>query len=236
VSHSASELRREFDSALGTDGVADLGRALEAEAHVVARYLVAHDWVSAFVSADSGRAQFRFDIAECAALLAAPDVASRHVPGGGVLVIADLVADHPRIVNGVLTTRLDAMADAVGSHFQLMAERWPAYQAARARVVARYHDVIRLDEHRPRVMPGFVRNQLIDEALLPLFGSNLARQLGTSDPTDVARPASAATFEQRRRHASSRSATAGRRTIRAGCRHSRRELTIIWRAWAHRAV
>ena len=35
------------------------------------------------------------------------------------------------------------------------------------------------DELRPKVMSTFVRNHLVDQAVLPLVGANLARQLGT---------------------------------------------------------
>jgi hypothetical protein len=68
-----------------------------------------------------------------------------------------------------------------------MSERWPKYTAARRAVIQWQGERVRLDEHRPKVMAGFVRNTLIDTALLPLFGPNLARQLGTVDSTDVAR-------------------------------------------------
>ena len=52
-------------------------------------------------------------------------------------------------------------------------------------MIARQAGHVRLDEHRPKVMAGFVRNTLIDDALLPLFGPNLARQLGTVDVTST---------------------------------------------------
>jgi hypothetical protein len=38
---------------------------------------------------------------------------------------------------------------------------------------------LRLDEFKPRVLSSFVRNKLIDQVYLPIFGDNLAKQIGT---------------------------------------------------------
>ena len=38
---------------------------------------------------------------------------------------------------------------------------------------------LRLEEFKPRVLSSFVRNQLIDKLYLPIFGDNLAKQIGT---------------------------------------------------------
>ncbi|MGS0528086.1 AAA family ATPase [Zobellia nedashkovskayae] len=38
---------------------------------------------------------------------------------------------------------------------------------------------LKLEEFKPRVLTSFVRNKLIDEVYLPIFGNNLAKQLGT---------------------------------------------------------
>jgi len=42
-----------------------------------------------------------------------------------------------------------------------------------------FRDELRLNEFKPRVLSSFVRNRLIDEVYLPLFGDNLAKQMGT---------------------------------------------------------
>lgn len=42
-----------------------------------------------------------------------------------------------------------------------------------------FREELRLNEFKPRVISSFVRNRLIDEVYLPLFGDNLAKQIGT---------------------------------------------------------
>jgi len=39
---------------------------------------------------------------------------------------------------------------------------------------------LRLEEFKPRVLSSFVRNKLIDKVYLPIFGDNLAKQIGTA--------------------------------------------------------
>ncbi|MEM8747419.1 MAG: DNA repair ATPase, partial [Actinomycetota bacterium] len=183
---SATSLVDALSSDLGSDGVAELERALAGERDPIERYTLARDWVSAFVEAN-GAADHRFDVAESAAILATPDVEQNVVIHGSAITIDGLVADHPRIVEGTLVTRTDELAAGAGALVAEMRDRWPRYAETRRSVVERTRDRVQLDTLRPSVMSGFVRNSLIDAALLPLFGPNLGRQLGTADPSDVAR-------------------------------------------------
>ncbi len=187
TSSTATALVAELQNDLGKDGVAELEIALASEADAVERFVLAQDWVAAFVAADDSRADRGFDVAEAAAILATPDLATRVANQGGAITVTGLVADHPRISDGVLVTRTDELAEGAGALFAEMQRRWPRYSDARRKVVERQSERVKLDEHRPSVMAGFVRNTLIDTALLPLFGPNLGRQLGTVDPSDVAR-------------------------------------------------
>ncbi|MGI9645885.1 MAG: AAA family ATPase, partial [Ilumatobacteraceae bacterium] len=184
---TATALVAELRADLGPEGGAELDASLASVADPVGRFVLARDWVSAFVDAAGDSAARRFDVAEAAVILATPKVARHDVTHGGALTITELVADHPRIVDGTLVTRLDELAEGAGALFDEMAERWPAYTSARRSTIAAHESAVRLDDYRPKVMAGFVRNRLIDTALLPLFGPNLARQLGTVDPADMAR-------------------------------------------------
>jgi len=57
---------------------------------------------------------------------------------------------------------------------------YAAYAERKRTLTAEYRQQLRLDELRPRVLSSFVRNRLIDEVYLPLFGDNFAKQLGTA--------------------------------------------------------
>jgi hypothetical protein len=94
--------------------------------------------------------------------------------------VPGLLGTHPRVTGGTLHVRLD---DLLHRTRALRTERMPAYRAYRRRrteLVAAERQRLRLAEYTPKVMSGFVRNQLVDQVYLPLVGDNLARQLGMS--------------------------------------------------------
>ncbi len=187
VPSTATELLVRIKDVLGKEGFEELNSALSSTPDVVSRFATAQDWVGGVVANDSNLAEFEFDVAEAAALLAAPDVGQREVPHAGAFNVDGLVSEHRRIDGGEMRLRFDEMAQRVGGLFEDMQTRWPQYQAARRAVVSQASVEVDLDSHRPQVMAGFVRNRLIDRALLPLVGANLSRQIGTVDATDLSR-------------------------------------------------
>ncbi|WP_028922046.1 DNA repair ATPase [Pseudonocardia acaciae] len=95
-----------------------------------------------------------------------------------------LVGTHPRVVDRRIELRLD---EVLARTRRFRAERVPAfraYQRRRDELLASWRNRLRLDEYRPKVMSGFVRNRLVDEVYLPLVGDNLAKQLGDGRRTD----------------------------------------------------
>ena len=187
VPSTASDLAGRVADSLGTEGAAAFEAALASAADPWVRHLVARDWIGGVVAQHEVLHPFEFDVDEAAALFAAPDVGRRDITHTGTVTIDGLVSSHRRIVDGQLTARVDELAHRVGGHRTAMDDRWPRYQAARRSVVAAARSDIDLDAHRPQVMAGFIRNRLIDRALLPLVGANLARQIGTTDATDLSR-------------------------------------------------
>tara|TARA_R110000851_G_scaffold89581_5_gene195357 strand:+ start:54937 stop:59856 length:4920 start_codon:yes stop_codon:yes gene_type:complete len=97
--------------------------------------------------------------------------------------ITGLNGDHPSINKGVFhfnyhdfTSKLNVFAS----------EDVPAYNTfrkAKQDVTEQLKEDLRLEEFKPRVLTSFVRNKLIDQVYFPLFGDNLAKQLGTVGDT-----------------------------------------------------
>ncbi|MEO1077073.1 MAG: ATP-binding protein, partial [Bacteroidota bacterium] len=97
--------------------------------------------------------------------------------------LTDLRGSHARVDGGTYRLDFAAFLDRLGA---FATERVPAFAAFAARkherIQARKAE-LRLDELKPRVFSGFVRNRLIDRVFLPLIGDNLAKQLGTAGDT-----------------------------------------------------
>lgn len=184
---TAPELLRRSREVLDVDGRTAFDQAVDIATGAWERHDTAREWLGAIVGDDETLAGFADDVDEAAALVATPDVGLHEVPHAGSVVVTGLVSDHRRIEDGSMRVRLDELADRVGREFDQMSARWPQYQAARRLAVANARELVDLDAHRPQVMAGFVRNRLIDRALLPLIGANLGRQIGTTNASDLAR-------------------------------------------------
>ncbi|MDE3723083.1 DNA repair ATPase [Nocardiopsis sp. N85] len=94
--------------------------------------------------------------------------------------VTGLLGSHPRVRDRSLEVRLDEILPRT-RRFRL--EEVPAYrdfQKRRHTLVAAERDRLRVEEYKPKVMSGFVRNRLLDESYLPLIGDNLAKQLGAA--------------------------------------------------------
>jgi MoxR-like ATPase/flagellin-specific chaperone FliS len=57
------------------------------------------------------------------------------------------------------------------------------YQLLKKQLTDSFKQQLRLEEFRPRPLTSFVRNKLIDNVYIPLFGDNFAKQLGTVGDT-----------------------------------------------------
>ncbi|MFR0355656.1 DNA repair ATPase [Streptomyces sediminimaris] len=144
-----------------------------------ARRQLAQAWLSAYARA-TGTELAPGDLAEAVAAELCPDL-TRHVSAVvPVTTVEGLLGTHPRITARRLTLRLDEFLARTGRFAEQDVPAFRAHQRRRTALVAAERARLRLDDHRPRAMPGFVRGRLIDEVYLPLVGDSLARQLGTA--------------------------------------------------------
>jgi MoxR-like ATPase len=94
--------------------------------------------------------------------------------------ITGLLGQHPRVVNGTLTLRLDEFLTRLSRFANEQVPAFRAYQQKRTAILERERKRLRLHELQPKVMSAFVRNKLISEVYLPLIGANLAKQMGVA--------------------------------------------------------
>ncbi|MCH7229400.1 DNA repair ATPase [Glycomyces sp. L485] len=150
-------------------------RAIEAEP--ASQWALAAAWVESYLQ---GADAERFDIADLpealALILAGVDV--YEVTAELTTEVTGLLGTHGRVENRVLAIRLDEFLARTGHFRRVTVPGYRAYQSRRGEIVESHRRNLRVDEFKPKVMSGFVRNQLIDEVYLPLIGSNLAKQIG----------------------------------------------------------
>lgn len=144
---------------------------------LAARYQLVEAWLSSYLNARGGTPG---DLAEAVAIELCGAL-PRHESSAALTVTVDgLLGTHPRVAGRRLELRLD---EVLGRTRRFRDERVPAYRAyarRRGEMIAAERTRLRLEEYRPTVMSGFVRNALLDEVYLPLIGDNLAKQLGAA--------------------------------------------------------
>ncbi|WP_285733065.1 DNA repair ATPase [Nocardiopsis sp. ATB16-24] len=91
-----------------------------------------------------------------------------------------LLGSHPRVRERSLDLRLDEFLSRTRRFRSREVPAYRDFQRRRNALVAAERERLRLEEYRPKVMSGFVRNRLLDESYLPLIGDNLAKQLGAA--------------------------------------------------------
>ncbi|MET8237612.1 DNA repair ATPase [Streptomyces sp. NPDC005245] len=147
-----------------------------------ARRQLVEGWLTSYARA-GGADISGGDLAEAVAVELCPEPGTERydceAPIAGT--VDGLLGVHPRIDRGRLAVRLDELLARTAEFRTTAVPGFRAYQRQRTTLVAAERTRLRLDDHRPRVMSTFVRNQLIDEVYLPLIGDSLAKQLGTAD-------------------------------------------------------
>ncbi|MGW7539542.1 DUF7902 domain-containing protein, partial [Streptomyces sp. NPDC054770] len=150
-----------------------------------ARHQLAAAWLGSYVSMHADGADGE-GVPEAAAHLCAPDLPRYEISAPVAETVDGLLGTHPRVHEGRLTVRIDELPYRARVFREERVPAFRAFQRRRADVLTAERARLRLDDHRPRPLAGFVRNQLIDQVYLPLVGDNLAKQLGTLDTTGPA--------------------------------------------------
>ncbi|MDA5284909.1 DNA repair ATPase [Streptomyces sp. Isolate_45] len=146
-----------------------------------ARRRLAETWLAGFAAA-RGEPLGEGELAEAVAVELCGALPHRDpdADGATTATVTGLLGAHPRTEGGSLHLDLPELLTRVGAFAATVAPGHRAYRRRAAELVAAEHARLRLDEYRPRPLPGFVRGRLVDEVYLPLIGDNLARQLGTT--------------------------------------------------------
>ncbi|GGC62877.1 DNA repair ATPase [Hoyosella rhizosphaerae] len=166
---SAAKSRHDYDAdlrALGDD--------------TTARFQLVRAWLSAYLASE-GDTEHAHDLAEAIAIEVCGTSTERYESAASLDGTAEpMLGAHPRIASRKLTFRLDELLARTRSFRAHRVPGFRHFQQRRNELVAAERRRLRLDEYKPTVMSGFVRNRLLDEAYLPLIGDNLAKQLGTT--------------------------------------------------------
>lgn len=123
-------------------------------------------------------------IPEAAALINTASQVERRLSEAELeLTVDGMMGEHRLINNRQLPLAVDQFLTKIASHRQTFIPAYRQYLQIRQSILERERKVLRLNEYKPRPLSSFVRNQLINDAYLPVIGDNLAKQMGTVGET-----------------------------------------------------
>ncbi|AXT57773.1 AAA family ATPase [Aquimarina sp. AD1] len=93
--------------------------------------------------------------------------------------IEGLNGSHPTINDGNFDFSYHQFITELSDFATIEVPAFERYREAKHTVTENLKSDLKLEEFKPRVLSSFVRNKLIDQVYLPLFGDNLAKQLGS---------------------------------------------------------
>ncbi len=94
-------------------------------------------------------------------------------------IIENLKGSHASISEGNFIFNYHQFISDVTLFTAVEVPAFESYKNAKHQVTEELKESLKLSEFKPRVLSSFVRNKLIDQVYLPLFGDNLSKQLGS---------------------------------------------------------
>ncbi|SHI34168.1 ATPase family associated with various cellular activities (AAA) [Mesonia phycicola] len=136
-------------------------------------------WVNSFVKTASVNYDEDYvDEAVCVILFGDDSVSKvNHSPAKEI--IYNLKGDHELIKNNEFSFNYHHFVSTLENYTTVNVPAFQEFRKAKHEVTETLKEELKLEELKPRVLTSFVRNKLINEVYLPLFGDNLAKQLGT---------------------------------------------------------
>ncbi|MEM8907745.1 MAG: DNA repair ATPase, partial [Bacteroidota bacterium] len=147
----------------------------------VEQFELIRKWVHAFLE-QSNMEDHQAYLEETATLLLLSNFSKdRVIQAKSVVPLEELRGSHPLIEAGNYQLDYHAFMQKMEHHQMQVVPHFEAFQSLKKQLTTTYKKQLRLDDFKPRVLSSFVRNKLIDQVYLPIFGDNLAKQIGTAD-------------------------------------------------------
>ena len=146
-----------------------------------AKVSLLRQWVKAFLNTHTEEVNFKLKYVDeviCLLLFESEAVLNTKFTSPSQ-IIEGIRGEHRLIVNGVYNFNYHDFVAIHKSYFQINVPAYHDFRKAKHEVTIQLKEELKLEEFKPGVLSSFVRNKLIDQVYFPLFGDNLAKQLGT---------------------------------------------------------
>ena len=153
------------------------------QGNTIEQFQLIRKWLYSFVEMDKkveGLENGSY-VDEVAALLLLDDFhQSRVILAKTTLAVDKIHGTHAALEEGQYEVDYNTFMHKLGAFKNEVVPRYHGYLDLKKNLIGRFRKQLRLDEFKPRVLSSFVRNKLIDQVYLPIFGDNLAKQIGAA--------------------------------------------------------
>ena len=181
ISLKAKQLASEFKKVIAAKNT-DLKfkQGIEKAADLEDKLQLAMQWVSSYITDSKAENDLEY-VYEIIAILLFPHESKESVVSiDADALISGLSGQHPTIVDGNFLFNYHRFMSTLERHFEVDVPAFEQFRMERHQLTLTLKEDLRLHEFEPKVLTSFVRNKLIDQVYLPLFGENLAKQLGSA--------------------------------------------------------
>jgi MoxR-like ATPase len=179
VSSNTLELKDAFKEYLKiNNGTITFQNSLKSIINIKDKVSLTKQWLQSFIKSTDNKNAFYIN--ETIALLLFNEKFNKKVSYTKAVVnITVLKGSHPLIVGDNYEFNYHKFIDRLNYYNHQITKDFVAYKNAKKELTEKQKNSLKLEEFKPKVLSSFVRNKLIDQVYLPLFGDNLSKQLGT---------------------------------------------------------
>ncbi|WP_020538637.1 DNA repair ATPase [Lewinella cohaerens] len=146
--------------------------------HPREQFLLARKWAHAYLEMQNQEELWAYQ-EELAGLMLYGELLTTTLVDAPLLVqVAEMRGDHALIVDGGYTLAYHTFMDKMEAYVNTSVPGFVAFTQRKRALAESFREDMQLEEFEPKVLSSFVRNRLIDQVYLPIFGDNLAKQIG----------------------------------------------------------
>jgi len=178
ISEITNELKTAFEEFLKKSSAKSTFSNSIKDKNITQKIGLTIQWVSAFLGQEHPK-QLNYTLDVVYQLLFVSNVIDDVVHVSPNQKIEGIKGAHVTVAEGVFDFNYHKFIQELEQFTIVDVPAFKAYGDAKHAVTEELKEDLKLNEFKPRVLSSFVRNKLIDQVYLPLFGDNLAKQLGT---------------------------------------------------------
>lgn len=180
ISEPAETLKTDFLSFVKTQNGHDrFQKSLTLLSSIKDQVALTKQWLHSYILKE-GKKEFAFYIMETIALLLLDSTVEGEVNHSSAsYTISDMKGSHAVIEDGNYVFNYHHFIAKLTGYTEAVVPKFLAFKKAKKKLAQEKKELLKLNEFKPRVLSSFVRNKLIDQVYLPLFGENLSKQIGT---------------------------------------------------------